>query len=152
MSNNYEIGYGKPPKKNQFQKGQSGHPEGRPKGAKNLKTDLDEELRELIDLNEGGVRKRVSKRRAMLKSVTAKAVQGDTRAAAIIIEMIYRLHHEDEPEKTKQGFLEDDLAILETYGKRLRPSGPQPEASPDPSKESPERRDDGDDGTDGHGA
>lgn len=30
-NNNYETGYGKPPKNKQFQKGQSGNPNGRPK-------------------------------------------------------------------------------------------------------------------------
>ena len=52
----------------------------------------------LIVVREGGTSKTVSKRRAMLKSLTAKAVQGDTRAAAIVIDMMYRLLHEDEAE------------------------------------------------------
>ena len=39
-----EVGYRKPPKATQFKQGQSGNPHGRPKGTKNLKTDLIEEL------------------------------------------------------------------------------------------------------------
>ncbi len=35
---NYEIGYGKPPRETRFTKGHSGNLKGRPKGAKNLET------------------------------------------------------------------------------------------------------------------
>ena len=87
----------------------------------------------------------------MLKSVMAKAVQGDTRAVAIVIDMIYKLRHEDEPGGTEQGLLEEDLEIIEAYEKRLRQSEARPEASPDPSQGSPERHEDGDDDADGHG-
>ena len=35
MSDDYEVGYGKPPKSRQWKPGQSGNPKGRPKGARN---------------------------------------------------------------------------------------------------------------------
>ena len=44
----YEVGYRKPPKHTRFKPGQSGNLRGRPKGTKNLKTDLMEELGEKI--------------------------------------------------------------------------------------------------------
>ncbi len=119
MPNDDDVGFGKPPKHTQFKPGQSGNPKGRPRGAKNLKTDLEEELRELIVVREGGNVKTVSKQRAMLKSLTAKAVQGDPRAADIVINMMYRLFHEDEAEETSRGPSPDDKAILETHDKRV---------------------------------
>ena len=57
----YEVGYKKPPKDTQFKPGQSGNPLGRPKGTKNLKTDLMEELGQKIVVREGDRPLEVSK-------------------------------------------------------------------------------------------
>lgn len=126
MPSEYDVGYGKPPKCSQFRPGQSGNPRGRPRGAKNLKTDLEEELRELITVREGGNQKTVSKRRAMIKSLTAKAVQGDPRAAAILIDMMYRLFHGDDAEDFARGPNPDDKAIIEAFANRLLRKSDEP--------------------------
>ena len=96
MSGDYELGYGRPPKAFQFKPGQSGNPKGRPKGAKNLKTELEEELQEKISIKEGGAPKTVSKQRAMLKALTAKAVHGDARAANTLLNLVLRLLQDED--------------------------------------------------------
>jgi hypothetical protein len=120
MPSDDKTGYGKPPKHTQFKPGQSGNPAGRPKGTKNLKTDLEEELGEMIVVREGGNPKTVSKQRAMVKSLTAKAVHGDARAMAIAFDLMCRLLHADEAENTARGLSPDDKAILEAFENRLR--------------------------------
>jgi Family of unknown function (DUF5681) len=115
----YEVGYKKPPRQTQFQPGQSGNPNGRPKGAKNLKTDLEEELQERIALREGGERRTVSKQRAMLKRLIERALQGDTKAAALIINMVARFLDQSEDEAQATPLTETDRAILEAYAARV---------------------------------
>ncbi|MEQ8402159.1 MAG: DUF5681 domain-containing protein [Silicimonas sp.] len=77
----YEVGYGKPPKEHRFKPGQSGNESGRPKGARDLKTDLAEELEEKVTVTENGKRFQVTKRRLIIKGQVNKAAKGDTKAA-----------------------------------------------------------------------
>lgn len=69
----YKVGYGRPPKATRFKPGQSGNPKGRPKGRCNLATDLASELNEQITVREDGRPRRISKQRALIKSLMARA-------------------------------------------------------------------------------
>lgn len=88
MSDDYEVGYKKPPKHTQFKPGQSGNPKGRPKGSKNFGTSLQEILNEGIDLTQNGERRRVTKGDAILHRVVFEAVKGDLRAANKVFDLL----------------------------------------------------------------
>ncbi len=133
MADDYEIGYKKPPRHTRFEKGRSGNPRGRPKGAKNLKTELEEELREPIIVREGGKAKKVSKQRAILKGQAAKAAQGDTKAAIFIGNLVLKLLDTGANEPLTEGASDDDLAILAAYVRQHRAPAPDD----DPSANSP---------------
>jgi len=54
FTDDYEVGYGKPPKKSQFPKGTSGNPTGRPKKARDLGATLLREANSPITIVESG--------------------------------------------------------------------------------------------------
>src|SRR5262245_49378628 len=87
----YRVGYRKPPKHTQFQPGRSGNRKGRPKGAKNLMTDLAEELAECIIVREGDQSRRVSKQRAVVMSLVARSLQGDPKVTPLVFSLISEL-------------------------------------------------------------
>ncbi len=122
--NDYEVGYGKPPKHTRFKPGQSGNPSGRPKGTKNLKTDLVEELGEKIMIREGERSRNVSKQRALVKSMLNRGIKGDARATAISLSTMMRLLDTGEgaPE-VEDVLLDDELEILEAFQKRMTRGG-----------------------------
>jgi hypothetical protein len=111
------VGYKRPPQQSKFKPGQSGNPSGRPKGALNIETDLIRELSEKIAIREGERSLKVSKQRALLKSMVAKALKGDTRAAGLVLQLVAKiivpdeggLAHEQEP------LTENEAAILESF-------------------------------------
>jgi hypothetical protein len=139
-SNDYEVGYGKPPKHTQFKLGKSGNPQGRPKGTKNLKTDLAEELCEKIVVHEGGSSRQISKQRAVVKSLVTRTLKGDARAANTLLSMMMRLLDTGEgaqPEES-EGLHADELEILEAFKKRLIQSDEkEPAADATDSEEKP---------------
>jgi len=115
---NYNVGYKKPPTNYQFKPGKSGNPKGKPKGKKDFKTDLMEELSEKIQITEDGKTKKISKQKALVKSLTAKAIKGNERAANIIITAIYRLMETDTDEAFDDPSA-SDLEIIDRFKARL---------------------------------
>ena len=118
----YRVGYGKPPKTTRFKKGKSGNPRGRPKGSLNLATDLTAELGEHITVREDGRPRKVSKQRALIKSLMAKALQGDIRAMASLLALYARVITEP-PHDENQPIEADELQVLRRFAPRLLRSG-----------------------------
>ena len=120
----YEVGYRKTPTHTRFKPGQSGNPRGRPKGSKNLKTDLMEELGERIVIREGDRSQKVSKQRALLKSVVNRAIKGDARATSIALSTMMRLLETGEgAPAVAESLLDDEHEILQAFESRVRQGG-----------------------------
>jgi len=81
----YEVGYGKPPLATRFRPGQSGNPQGRPRGAKSVATSVDEALNERVSVTENGKRRKITKRQAMFKQLANRAAQGDHKATQLLL-------------------------------------------------------------------
>ena len=73
----YEVGYGKPPKNTRFRKGVSGNPEGRPKRPLDFHRELLRKARSLITITDGDRRVRITKLEGIALQVTNKALSGN---------------------------------------------------------------------------
>src|SRR5438270_14054501 len=93
----YEVGYGKPPPHTRFAKGQSGSPRGRPCGAKNFTTLLEEALDEPVTVTENGGRHKVSKRQAIVTQLVNRSATADFRAIKLLFEIVRAIERHTEP-------------------------------------------------------
>ena len=87
MSDDYEVGYGKPPTHRQFKKGQSGNKKGRPKGSKNVATILKEALSKKVIVRDGDKVRRISKGEAFVETVLNDSLKGDNQARRVFVSM-----------------------------------------------------------------
>lgn len=85
QDDDYEVGYGRPPKHTRFQKGRSGNPKGRPKGAIGVAAGLERELASKIAVRESGREVVMSKAEAFAKRLMAKALAGDNGAMKLLM-------------------------------------------------------------------
>jgi hypothetical protein len=112
------VGYGRPPKQTRFQKGQSGNPRGRPKGALNLATILDRTLQEPVVITEHGQKKTITKFEAAVKQLVNKSASGEARAMAqLFIQMKMLESQGDNP--ITQPLHEADHAVMARMLRRL---------------------------------
>lgn len=71
-------------KENQFGKGKSGNPSGRPKGSKNMKTIVQEIANERHAFTEDGVTEKLPVSELLLKILQRKACVGDLKAIKLL--------------------------------------------------------------------
>lgn len=109
----YEVGYGKPPRHSRFKPGQSGNPKGKPRGSRGLRTELRAELGELMTITENGKSRRMPKRRVVIKSLTAKALKGDVRAAEKIMQLLIQAEGFEDARSERNRLSDADRQIIE---------------------------------------
>lgn len=125
----YDVGYGKPPKDTQFKPGQSGNPKGRRRGKRNLRSVFTEALRETVAISENGSTRKVQKMEAIVQVTINKALKGDPKGLAAIIQLSKSMGLLDEEPNVSANTAEsaEDQAILDSflarYGIDLHTSG-----------------------------
>lgn len=97
-----------------FQTGKSGNPGGRPKGARNLKTQFLEE----VNAPENSEPESGSKLQAAIKAQIAKAVQGDIRAIRDVMERVEKWEVERSRERAPD-FTDADREVIAEIHRRL---------------------------------
>jgi Family of unknown function (DUF5681) len=115
----HEVGYGRPPKQSQFKKGRSGNPKGRPKGTRNIATEVSRALAEKVVINVGGRRKTITKREVAAIHLANKAASGDLKAINLIPAM-ERTSEEraKELESKSKVSVEEDEKLIQNFLER----------------------------------
>jgi Family of unknown function (DUF5681) len=95
----YPVGYGKPPRHTQFQKGRSGNPKGRPKGSLNFATALRRALLALVTVKEGGMTRKMTKFEVACRQQSNKAAAGDHRSFKLMVELLRQMTGGTDPQE-----------------------------------------------------
>jgi hypothetical protein len=124
-SQNYDVGFKKPPKHTQFQPGQSGNRNGRPKGSRNFANVIEQELNSIVSITERGKVKQVRKKDIIAKQVVNKAAAGDLKATGMLLnESRYAEQQAALKEVATPSFNANDLQVLHHFTERIRQSKP----------------------------
>jgi hypothetical protein len=119
-NDDYEVGYARPPRHSRFVKGHSGNPRGRPRGAENIKTLLNEALNELVVVTDHGGRRKVSKRKAFITQIVNGGAKGNFRAVPILLAILREFGADTALQATEPASTEADQQIIKRIKARLR--------------------------------
>jgi hypothetical protein len=111
-----EVGYARPPKEHRFKPGRSGNPKGRPKGAKNEETILNNLLNRKIDIREGGRSRKITVLEAVLLKFAEDALRGNPKAATFLLN---RYRPTESNEVSPDEMSREDQEILDAFAVRL---------------------------------
>ena len=118
----YDVGYGKPPRATQFQKGQSGNPKGRPKGSENMETILQRTLMEKIRVVVNGSPRMVPKVEVAVTQAVNQAAGGSLKALKEILDLWRWTESRGRAQEPDEATDEpgNDREVLEQLAARIR--------------------------------
>jgi hypothetical protein len=111
-----QVGYRKPPVHTRFKPGQSGNPKGRPKGPRNLATELARAMAMPVPVTVNGRRKNVRTITALIWRLREKALGGDHKSLLLLINLIQSHQSEERGQESLTALLAEDAAILRAAG------------------------------------
>ena len=121
----YEVGYGKPPKAHQFQKGQSGNPKGRKRGSRNVATILRERLGEMVTTTVNGRKMRETTLEVIVRGLVVSIVtKRDPEKTMKFLRRVEEMGIADDKTANtveaprEEGLEADDLALIQRMVER----------------------------------
>ena len=121
----YQVGFGKPPKATQFKPGQSGNPTGRPKGGKGVKTIMRAIADRKLTMTVDGKKRRVSRLEALFERLIHDALKGDARAQHQFLSLALQVFGTEEEATMKEKLSAGDEAIMNAFRQRASKRGGQ---------------------------
>ena len=110
------VGYGRPPQHSRFRPGQSGNPRGRPKGKRNLASQLNDVLAQPVTVTRNGKRMRVTAETAILMRMLEKALVGDLKSSIQLFALRATHLPDAEVAVDHRSMSAEDIAILASFG------------------------------------
>ncbi len=107
----YQVGYGKPPKHTRFQKGRSGNPAGKKRPPEGPGQIFHRLLRENVTVTENGRRRAMSKLELVFSQLINKAASGNEKNFKLFLEMMNRFP----PEAATVRLDRDDQEFLQNF-------------------------------------
>jgi hypothetical protein len=134
VRSSYQVGYGRPPAVSQFKPGQSGNPNGRPKGARNRSSMAHDALERAISVKEKGNWRKTTVRKAAYRRLAEKAVAGDVKALDYLLSLESAEPGSDHAQT--QPLSPKDLELLQRFFDRRR-AGESEQVQPQARQQQP---------------
>ena len=87
----YPVGKGRPPVQTRWKPGQSGNPKGRPKGHRNIRSELLQIASQKITVRDGNAERRVSLLAANFYAHAIKGAKGDARSSSLVFNLAEKM-------------------------------------------------------------